>query len=84
MRWTGRLKMGYFPLPLSEARRIHQFLSFPDQSSALDPCVGDGGAFAAITKGAQVIRYGIELDAYRAEQARERISNVTQGNTLEV
>jgi SAM-dependent methyltransferase len=85
MRWTGRLKMGHFPLPLSEARRIRQFLLFPEQpSSALDPCVGDGGAFAAITSGAEVVRYGIELDAYRAEQARQRIAQVIHGNTMEV
>jgi 16S rRNA G966 N2-methylase RsmD len=77
--------MGYFPLPLSEAQRICEFLLFPDQpSSALDPCVGDGGAFEAITSGAQVLRYGIELDAYRAEQARQRIPNIVQGNALEV
>ena len=53
-------------------------------SSAIDPCVGDGVAFEAITSGAQVLRYGIELDAYRTEQAKERIQNVVQGNTLEV
>jgi 16S rRNA G966 N2-methylase RsmD len=57
---------------------------FPESSSALDPCIGDGVAFEAITSGAQVLRYGIELDAYRAEQARERVPNVIQGNTLEV
>jgi 16S rRNA G966 N2-methylase RsmD len=58
---------------------------FPSQSSsALDPCVGDGVAFEVITDGAEVIRYGIELDTYRAEQARQRIPNVVQGNTLEV
>ena len=85
MRWTGRLKLGWFPLPLSEAERIRKFLLYPEQpSSALDPCVGDGGAFAAISGGAEVVRYGIELDAYRAEQARERIAHVIQGNTLEV
>ncbi len=85
MRWAGRIRMGYFPLPLSEAERIRKFLLFPDQlSSALDPCVGDGGAFEVITSGAHVLRYGIELDAYRAEQARERIANVLQTNTLEV
>ncbi|MGD0227373.1 MAG: DUF6094 domain-containing protein [Terriglobia bacterium] len=85
MRWAGRIRMGYFPLPLSEAERIRKFLLFPDQlSSALDPCVGDGRAFEAITSGAQVLRYGIELDAYRAEQARERVAYVLQANTLEV
>ena len=53
-------------------------------SSAIDPCVGDGVAFEVITNGAEVFRYGIELDAYRAEQARQRIPNIVQGNTLEV
>lgn len=84
MRWTGRLKMGYFPLPLSEAQRIRNFLSFPDQSSALDPCVGDGGAFEVVAGGSQVLRYGIELDAYRAEQAKQRVGHVIQGDTMEV
>ena len=77
--------LGFYPLPLSEAQRIRRFLLFPDQpSSALDPCVGDGVAFEVITNGAEVLRYGIELDAYRAEQARQRITNIVQGNTLEV
>jgi len=61
--------MGFYPLPLSEAQRIRRFLGFPDApSSAIDPCVGDGVAFEVITHGAEVIRYGLELDAFRAEQ----------------
>ena len=85
MRTAGRVRLGFFPFPLSEAQRIRRFLSFPDaRAAALDPCVGDGLAFAAITDGADVFRYGIELDAYRAEQARERLANVVQGNTMEV
>ena len=85
MRFTGKSRLGFYPLPLSEAQRIRRFLQFPDaSSSAIDPCVGDGVAFEAITSDADVIRYGIELDAYRAEQARQRIPNIVQGNTLEV
>jgi hypothetical protein len=85
VRFTGKSRLGFYPLPLSEAQRIRRFLLFPDSvSAALDPCVGDGVALEAITSGAEVLRYGIELDAYRAEQARERIPNVVQGNTLEV
>ena len=84
VRFLGKSRLGFYPLPLSEAQRIRRFLQFSDASSALDPCVGDGVAFEAITSGGQVLRYGIELDAYRAEQARERIGNVVQGNTLEV
>jgi len=85
LRFVAKSRLGFYPLPLSEAHRIRSFLQFPDvQSSAIDSCVGDGLAFEAITSGAGVLRYGIELDAYRAEQARQRIPNVIQGNTLEV
>jgi hypothetical protein len=85
LRFQGKSRLGFFPLPLSEAHRIRNFLLFPSQpSSAVDPCVGDSVAFEAITSDAEVLRYGIDLDAYRAEQARERIPNVIQGNTLEV
>ena len=84
MRFQGKSRLGFYPLPLSEAQRIRRFLLFPDSSSAIDPCVGAGVAFEAITSGAEVLRYGIELDAFRAEQAREQIPNVIQGNTLEV
>ena len=84
MRFVGKSRLGFYPLPLPEAQRIRRFLLFPGSSSAVDPCVGDGVAFEAITSGADVLRYGIELDAYRAEQAKQRIPNVIQGNTLEV
>ena len=86
MRFQGKCRLGFYPLPLSEAQRIRTFLRFLDAapSSAIDPCVGDGVAFEVITSGADVLRYGIELDAYRAGQARQRIPNIVQGNTLEV
>ena len=85
MRFQGKGRLGFYPLPLSEAQRIRRFLLFPDApSSAIDPCVGDGVALEVITSGAEVVRYGIELDAFRAEQARKRIPNIVQGNTLEV
>jgi hypothetical protein len=59
-------------------------LQFPESGcAAIDPCVGDGVAFAALTGNACVHRYGVELDSYRAEQARERVQNVIQGNALE-
>jgi len=65
--------------------RIRKSLLSPERvSSAIDPCIGDGVAFEAITSGAEVLRYGFELDAYRAEQARQWFANIVQGNTLEV
>ncbi len=46
MRFVGKNKMGFYPLPLSESHRIRKFLQFPGTaSSAIDPCVGDGAAF---------------------------------------
>jgi len=85
MRFSGKSRLGFYPLPICEARQIRKFLLFPDSlSAALDPCVGDGVAFEAITAGADVLRYGIELDAYRAEQASKRVGKIIQANTLEV
>jgi SAM-dependent methyltransferase len=84
VRFSGKSHLGFYPLPLSEAQSIRRFLSFPEVAAAIDPGVGDGVAFEAITSGAEVLRYGVELDAYRAEQARERIPNTIQGNALEV
>jgi len=84
MRLAGRARLGFYPLPAAEASRIRGFLQFPKVSwAALDPCIGDGVAFTAITADPDVLRYGIEIDAYRAEQARERVAVVIQGNALE-
>ena len=85
MRLAGRQRLGFYPLPIPEAERIRRFLGFPDQPcSALDPCIGDGVALARITSDANVLRYGIELDAYRAEKARSLASEVIQGNCFDV
>ena len=84
MRLAATLRMAFYPLPVSEAERLRRFLRFPESGcAAIDPCVGDGVAFAALTGNASIFRYGLELDSYRAEQARERVQNVIQGNALE-
>ncbi len=85
MRLAGKQKLGYFPLPFPEAERIRRFLQFPLSGCvALDPCIGDGGAFKVIAEDEKVIRYGIELDAYRAEQAGGVSNHVVHGDTLDV
>jgi len=85
VRQIGRLKMGYFPLSLAEAGRIRGFLLYPaGPFVALDPCVGDGAAFVATTSDSTAVRYGIELDAYRAEQARRQVDELIQGDCLAV
>jgi SAM-dependent methyltransferase len=85
VRAAGRVRLGFFPLPLTEAQRIRRFLAFPNcPLSALDPCVGDGAAFAEIASDEKALRYGVELDAGRAEQARNKGVEVIHGNCFDV
>ena len=69
MRPHGKTKLGFFPLPVPEAQRLKKCLDFPEEFSGLDPCVGDGIAFTHLLEGTKARRYGIEIDANRAEQA---------------
>ncbi len=40
MRSAARLKMGYYPLPESEGKKLRALLSCANQASVIDPCVG--------------------------------------------
>ena len=85
MRLAGRQRLGFYPLPLAEASRIRGFLEFSEKTcAAIDPCIGEGKAFTQITEGAHAHRYGIELDAERAEQARSVAGEVIHGNCFDV
>jgi tRNA1(Val) A37 N6-methylase TrmN6 len=84
VRAHGQTKLGFFPLPVAEAKRLKSWLTFPERFSALDPCVGDGVAFAHLLQNVASHRYGIEIDADRAEQARALGIETLQANTLDV
>ena len=84
MRPHGQTKLGFFPLPIAEAKGLKNWLSFPERFSALNPCVGDGVAFAQLLHGVTAHRYGIEIDANRAEQARALGIETVQANTMDV
>lgn len=84
MRPHGKTKLGFFPLPIPEAKRLKGCLIFPTQFSALDPCVGDGLAFIQLLDGTEARRYGIEIDAYRVEQARNLGVEALQANIIDV
>ena len=84
MRPHGQTKLGFFPLPITEAKRLQSWLTFPERFSALDPCVGDGMAFTHLLDGVTARRYGIEIDANRAEQARALGIETLQANTIDV
>ena len=51
-RNAARMKMGHYPLPEAEARKIRKLLKYPAQASVIDPCVGTGAAFNLITASA--------------------------------
>jgi len=51
MRPQGKTKLGFFPLPVAEAERLKNCLTFASAFSALDPCVGDGVALNRLLHG---------------------------------
>ena len=84
MRTQAKLKLGYYPLALAEARRIRNHLEFSDQTASIfDPCVGTGAAICSLSEGAAVRRYGIELDAHRAEEAGKVLDEVIHGSAFD-
>ena len=83
MRSAARLKMGYYPLPESEGKKLRALLSFAGPASVIDPCVGQGTALELVTSDAPVRRYGIELDAERARIASTKGIETIQGNTFD-
>lgn len=84
MRLHGKTRLGFFPLPLAEAQRLKNCLTSASGFSALDPCVGDGAAFAGLLHGMTAYRHGIEIDANRAEQARALGIETLQADTMDV
>ena len=83
MRSVARLKMGYYPLPESEAIKLRKLLEFPAPASVVDPCVGQGTALHLLTSGADVRRCGVELDAQRALTASSTGIETIQGNAFD-
>ncbi len=82
-RNVSKLKLSYYPLAEREGMRMRRFLQFAGAASVLDPCAGTGAALRTITDGAEARRYGIELDAYRAAEARKILDEVIHGSVFE-
>jgi hypothetical protein len=83
MRNAARLKMGYYPLPESEGRKLRSILSYGEPASVVDPCVGQGTALELVTCDGPVRRYGVELDAERARIAGSKGIETIQGNAFD-
>src|SRR5271157_2029136 len=82
-RNAGRIKLGYYPLPVEEARNIRALLVSSAPYAAIDPCVGDGTALIEITKGTGACLAGIELDADRAAAAGATGITTVHGSAFE-
>lgn len=82
-RSAARLKMGYYPLPTTEAQNIRSLLNFSGACSVIDPCAGKGTALNLITAGAPALRFGVELDTGRAEEAAKTGIRMIQGNVFD-
>lgn len=83
MRSAGRLKLGYYPLPRAEGRRLRRLLHSDQPFSAIDPCVGTGEALHLVTSDLECRRYGIELDSERAATAQAAGIATVQGNAFD-
>ena len=83
MRNAGRLKLGYYPLPIEEAQNIRALLVPSGPYAAVDPCVGDGTALVEITKDTGAHLAGIELDADRAAAAADKGIATVHGSAFE-
>jgi hypothetical protein len=84
MRNQGKIKLGFYPLPIVEAGLLKNCLFFQEQFSAVDPCIGDGLAFSRLLESTSAHCYGIEIDAHRAEQAKALGISTVQANALDV
>jgi predicted RNA methylase len=82
-RSVAKIKMGFYPLPECEGANLRALLMFTGPASVVDPCAGQGVALHLITQGADVRRYGVELDAERAQTASANGIETIQGNTFD-
>lgn len=76
MRLEARVKMGYYPTPISVIERIKTFIRLTEGNTILDPCCGEGNALQKLAEGTDAKTYGVEIDVYRAEEAKTKLHNV--------
>jgi hypothetical protein len=81
VRNVARIKLGYYPLPQEEGKRLRNLLDFSGgTASVVDPCVGTGAALRQLTEGVEAERHGVELDANRAADAAASGITTIQGD----
>ena len=76
MRLEARVKMGYYPTPISVVESIKSFICFAEDNTLFDPCCGEGNALAELAENTSAKTYGIEIDHHRAEEAKTKLHQV--------
>jgi predicted RNA methylase len=88
-RLESNLKMGYYPTPEHTLSFILSWIAFqrpagPKGSHTLDPCCGTGETLQQFHfRNSHVTTYGVELDAQRAIEAREKLRFAVQGSIFD-
>jgi tRNA1(Val) A37 N6-methylase TrmN6 len=79
----SRMKLGYYPLPVEEARNIRTSLIPSGAYSAIDPGTGYGTALVEISKDTGAHLAAIELDADRAAATAQKGIATVYGSAFE-
>src|SRR5437660_193213 len=82
-RLVSKLKLGYYPFPIDEARNIRAVLLPSAGFCAIDPRTGEGAALLEVTKNTGAELAGIELDADRATACAAKGIATVHGSAFE-
>lgn len=91
-RLESQIKLGYFKTPIEVVNTISTFLDIEDDATPgvriIDPCCGTGQAIDMIATRLQqktpIKVYGIEMDKERAEQAKQKLTQVVCSDLFRV
>lgn len=81
-RLASKEKAGFYPTPDSVTQVLKKMLDVEAGARMLDPCCGEGKTLSALTEGANVGTFGVELDHDRVQEARPRLKTVQWADSL--
>jgi hypothetical protein len=79
----GTVEDGLLPASHKRGRAASRTAPFTGLASVVDPCAGQGTALEIVTQGAEIRRYGVELDAEQAAIAQAKGIETIQGNAFD-
>jgi methylase of polypeptide subunit release factors len=80
-RLMANVKIGYYPTDLAHVAILQKAVVFPAaRVNLLDPCCGCGLALETLARHQNAVTYGVEIDAYRREEAQTRLDRAAFGS----